>query len=193
MRLNLYDFNLNRIAIIGSHFVSCLWNEGYNTVGDFVLELQATDEYKRKVNPDCYVGRDDRKTLVVIKSVEVRGGKIIATGKQAARVLDDVAFIGTIPNGVLIDTAIKNAYNNSIKYPHLRFADTNVGVKTTSQISNASLLSVAEELCQETDVGFRVVKDADEMLMEFYQPTENPNLIFSEKYVWFYFYNRRKK
>ena len=46
-----------------------MWSEGYNTTQPFTLELLATAEYKQKVKPDCYVGRDDRKTLMVIKTV----------------------------------------------------------------------------------------------------------------------------
>ena len=64
MNLSLYDPQLNRISIIESRFVSCMWSEGYNTTQPFTLELQATAEYKQKVKPDCYVGRDDRKTLM---------------------------------------------------------------------------------------------------------------------------------
>ena len=41
MRLNLYDKDLNRIAVIGSQYVSCLWSEGYNTTQPFTMELQA--------------------------------------------------------------------------------------------------------------------------------------------------------
>lgn len=99
MNLNLYNEDLQRISIIGTNFVSCLWAEGYNTTEDFTLEVQATKEYKSKLKPDCYVGRDDRKTLMVIKSIETAGNKIVATGKQATRILDDVAFVGTLPEG----------------------------------------------------------------------------------------------
>ena len=53
---------------------------------------------------------------MVIKTVEFRDGRIIASGKQATAVLDDVAMIGTIQAGVNIDTAIKNAYNDSAKF-----------------------------------------------------------------------------
>lgn len=60
LSLNLYDRDMNRISIIGGRFVSCMWSEGYNTVQPFTMELMATDEYKKKVKEDCYVGRDDR-------------------------------------------------------------------------------------------------------------------------------------
>ena len=82
MKLNLYNKNLKRIAVIESRYVSCMWSEGYNSTQPFTMELQASDEYKQKVQPDCYVGRDDRKTMMVIKTVKVKDGVLKGGGKQ---------------------------------------------------------------------------------------------------------------
>ena len=182
MNLNLYDEDLNRIAIIGNRFVSCLWSEGYNTVQPFTLELQETDEYRKKVRPDCYVGRDDRKTLMVLKTVKCEGGKIVATGAQAARVLDDVAFIGTIQSGSLIDAAICTAYENSNKRHKVAFADSSLGVAYGSQISNKSILALCKTMCQSGDVGFRAVREGGQVQVQFYRPVQNPNLVYSETF-----------
>ena len=181
MNLNLYDHDLNRIATIGNRFVSCLWSEGYNTTQDFCLELVETEEYKRKVRPDCYVGRTDRPTLMVIKTVVVRGGHIIATGKEAKRVMYDVAFVGTISSGSPVDTAVKNAYNKSNQYHKLTIADSDLGVAYNYQISHKSILELCETMGQDTDVGFRSVRDDDQISVEFYQPALNPNLILSRE------------
>ena len=182
MNLDLYDKDLNRIAIIGEQYISCLWSEGYNTIENFSLELVETEEYRKKVRSDCYVGRADRKTLMIIKTVEITNGKIVASGKQAGRVLDDVAFIGTIASGSMIDTSIKNAYNSSNKYNKLEFADTNLGVKYQIQISNKSILELCTTMCQSSDVGFKVTKDNGSLLASFYKPLRKSNLVFSEKF-----------
>lgn len=182
MNLDLYDKDLNRIAIIGEQYISCLWSEGYNTIENFSLELVETEEYRKKVRSDCYVGRADRKTLMIIKTVEITNGKIVASGKQAGRVLDDVAFIGTIASGSMIDTSIKNAYNSSYKYNKLEFADTKLGVKYQSQISNKSILELCTTMCQSSDVGFKVTKDNGSLLASFYKPVRKSNLVFSEKF-----------
>ncbi len=182
MNLNLYDENLNRIAIIENRFVSVLWSEGYNTMQSFTLEVQATDEYKDKFKPDRYVGRSDRDTLMVIKTVEVNGNTLVASGKQATRVLDDVAFIGTIESGGLIDKSVVSAYNGSSKFPLLEFENTNLGIKYGHQISHKSFRELCETMAQDTDVGFRVIKRDKTMIAEFYKPEINPNLVFSEKY-----------
>lgn len=182
MNLNLYDQDLNRIAIIGNRFVSCLWSEGYNTVQPFTLELQETDEYRKKVRPECYVGRDDRKTLMVLKTVKYEGGKIVATGAQAARVLDDVAFIGTIQSGSEIDTEIIAAYESSTRYHNVAFADSALGVTCGSQISNKSILTLCKTMCQSGDVGFRAVREGGQVQVQFYKPVQNPNLVYSESF-----------
>ena len=181
MNLSLYDKDLNRIAVIGGQFVSCLWSEGYNSTEPFCLELIQTDEYKKKVRPDYYVGRSDRKTVMVIKSVEFNNGRIIASGKQATRVLDDVACIGTISSGNVIDTQVKYYYDTgSSKYRKLEFADTSLGVKANHQISNKSFLEICNSLCEDTDLGIKVERSGSGLVASFYKPAENENLIFSE-------------
>lgn len=182
MNLNLYDQDLNRIAIIGSRFVSCLWAEGYNTVQPFTLELQETEEYRMKIRPDCYIGRDDRRTLMVIKTVQVMDKRIVASGFQVPRVLDDSAFVGTIPSGSHVDTSIRNAYEGSTKYHLVEFADSDLQVTYGSQISHKSILTLCTTMCQSTDMGFRAVRNQKQILVEFYKPEINPNLVFSERF-----------
>lgn len=182
MRLNLYDTELNRIAIIDERFVSCFWSEGYNTVEDFSLELQATDEYRKKVRPDFYVGRTDRKTLMVIKTVEILDDRIIATGKQAARVLDDVPFVGTISSGSSIPKAVSAAYLASMQFPHVVVSSDGPDIKFSNQISHKSFMELCRIMCQSEDVGFRTVKRGSDLVVEFYMPEANPNLVFSERY-----------
>ncbi len=182
MNLNLYNENLERVAAIENHYISCLWAEGYNTVENFSLELIATDEYKKKVKADCFVGRTDRKTLMVIKSVETKNGHIVATGKQAQRVLEDVAFVGSIEPGTNIDTAVQNAYNNSTKIPSLEFVESEIEQTYGEHIGSQSVLSVCTTVCQETDVGFKIERNGNAMNLSLYQPAPKENLVFSERF-----------
>lgn len=182
MKLNLYDEQMNRIAIIGGRFISCLWSEGYNTTQSFTVELLATEENKKKVKPDCYLGRDDRKTLMVVKTVLAQNGRITASGKQAARCLDDVPFIGTIEAGANIAQSVKDAYDASDKFAGIEFAAPTLDVTYSHQISNKSILTLCETMGQEGDVGFRVVRSSAGAVAEFYCPEENPNLVFSERF-----------
>ena len=182
MKLNLYDRNLKRIAVIESRYVSCMWSEGYNSTQPFTMELQASDEYKQKVQPDCYVGRDDRKTMMVIKTVKVKDGRIVASGKQAQRCLDDVAFEGTIPAGMLLGDSIKGAYDASSGYERFEFAPSDLPVVYDHQISNKTILELLETMCQDTDTGFRVVRANGKLRTEFYRPELNIKLKLAQKY-----------
>lgn len=175
MRINIYDKELNRVDIIESRFVSCLWAEGYNTTGSFSLELQESEAHKRNVRPGYFVGRTDRKALMVITTVEAKDGKIVAIGKTADRILQDVSFIGKIDAGSNVDTAVINAYNNSSKCVDLDFEETDLGIVYDEPIENMSILEMAQTMAQSKDVGFRVTKNGNRLLAGFYQPSsENP-------------------
>lgn len=182
MKLNLYDRDLNRIAIIGDQYVSCLWSEGYNTVENFSLEVIATDSYKKKLRPGLYVGRSDRKTLMVIKTAQVIGDKIVCSGKQAAQVLDDVAFIGAIPAGSVVASSIKTAYDGSTGYLNVGVAGSGIDATYPEQITNKSILELCTTMCQGADIGFRAVRGEGGIVIEFYQPELNENLKFSERF-----------
>lgn len=182
MKLNLYDTQLKRIAILEARYVSCMWSEGYNTTQPFTMELQETEEYKKKVRPDCYVGRDDRKTLMVIKTVKSKDGRIVATGKQATRCLGDVAFEGTIRAGENLPGAIKAAYDASHGYENFVVAESDLNVTYDHQISNKDILILCETMCQETDTGFRVVRRGGKLTLQFYRPEAKPELVLAKHY-----------
>lgn len=181
MKINIYDSNLKRVSIVGDQFISCLWSEGYNTTEPFTLELRDVKEYRKAVKVDHYVGRSDRKALMVIKTVEISNGKIIASGRQAQRVLNDVAFVGTIPENSKIDNAIVSAYNGSRGYPNVYFRETDLGARYDAQISNKSILELCETMSQHADIGFRSFKDEDGIAVEFYKPQEE-RVVFSKAF-----------
>ena len=182
MRLNIYDKDLNRICIVGDNYISCLWNEGYNSVEPFTLELNSIDEYRQKIKEDFYVGRSDRPTLMVIKDIVFNKDTIVVSGKQATRVLDDVAFIGTIAEGGRIDENIKSAYNSSNRYYNLLIEDSNLDETYDHQISNKSMLELCQIMCEDRDMGFKVVKREKKCLLQLYKPVKKENLVFSEKF-----------
>ena len=182
MKLNLYDRSLKRIAVVESRYVSCMWSEGYNSTQPFTMELQASEEFKKKVQPDCYVGRDDRKTMMVIKTVKVKDGRIVASGKQAQRCLDDVAFEGTIQAGSNVPSAIKSAYDRSHGYENFEVAASGLNVDYDHQISNKSIMLLLETMCQDTDTGFRVVRADKKLRVEFYRPEINHKLKLAQSY-----------
>lgn len=174
MKINIYDENLNLVAPIGENYVSCLWAEGYNTVEPFTLELPATETYKKKIKTDMYVKRVDRENVMVIKTIQEQGNKLILSGKQASRVLDDVAFVGTINDNSVIDTALARAYNNSSKYPSVEFVESGLIDRYGHQISHKSMLELCQNMCQSADIGFKAVKTDKKITVSLYKPDNIP-------------------
>lgn len=182
MKINIYDQNLNRVAIIGTVYVSCFWSEGYNTTESFTLELRDREDYRKNIKEDYYVGREDRKTLMVIKNIQITSGKMIVSGKQATRVLDDVSFIGTIKANSEVDKEVKKVYDLTDGYANVSFDETSLGVKYGGQLSHKSFLNLCTTMASETDLGFRAIRKNGVVLMQFYNPEERADLVFKKEY-----------
>ena len=182
MNIKIYDEKMNLTAIIGGRFVSCLWSEGYNTVQPFTLELQDTESVRGKIRQDGFVTRDDRKTAMVIRSVNFSDGKIVISGKEEKQLIDDTVFIGTISEGAMLDDALYHAYSESNPVPLVSVRKSGIDIKTASQMSNKTMLELYTQFCKETEVGFRGVKSDGGIAVELYKPEPNPNLIFSQKF-----------
>jgi hypothetical protein len=174
MRINIYNQNFELVANIGESFVSCLWSEGYNTVESFTLELIATERYKKKIKTDMYVKRIDRDNVMVIKSIQQQGNKLIISGKQATRVFDDVVFVGSLPKNSVIDTAVLEAYNKSNGYPNTEYASSELNDKYGHQISNKTILELLEVMCQAKNIGFKAFKKNNKLNFGLYKPDNAP-------------------
>jgi hypothetical protein len=181
MKINIYDTELNRTAIVGEHFVSCYWVEGFNTTGQFTLELQDQDQYRKAIKEDYFVGRTDRDTLMIVTAVEIKNGKIIASGKTADKALNDSAMMGTIKADNSIDKTVKTMYNNSVKVPSMEYADTDLDISANMQISNRDFQTVSLELAQKNSIGFKVRKNGNTAEAVFYLPSTK-NAVFATKY-----------
>lgn len=179
MKINIYDENLNLVVPIGENYVSCLWAEGYNTVEPFTLELIATETYKKKIKTDMYVKRLDRENVMVIKTIQQQGNKLVISGKQAIRVFEDVAFVGTINENEVIDTALSNAYNKSSYCSNVDFIKSGLQDVYEHQISNKSMLELCLDMCQSKDIGFKSVKVNKTINISLYKPNNTP-VKFSE-------------
>lgn len=178
MNINIYDFMLFPVANIGENFVSLFWEECYNDVGNFTLELVATDKLRKTITRDMYVERSDRKNVMVIKTVQDTGAMLVLSGKQATRVLDDVPFLATIKMGQNIETTIYDEYEK-INFPATHFVKNGLSLKADFQTSNKSFLEVITKYGKLSEFGFLAYRDKNKILFELHQP-ENSSVIFSE-------------
>ena len=184
MKLNLYDENLKRIAAIEDRFVSCFWSEGYNTLESFVVELQDTEEYRKKVRPGCFVGRSDRNTVMVITTVEIKNGRISASGFPATRLLKDVSALDA-PAHRSVAFKIYQAYESSESKNPLLIVKSPEEVDpgtVYADVSHDNMLELCETVCQGDEVGFKVTKEGTQLVLSIYRPEENAKLVYSENY-----------
>lgn len=179
MKINLYNADMVKIADVGDRFISCLWREDYNDDGAFSLELQATEEYVKIITPDCYAKRQDRPGVMVIRAANSSGGRIVLSGKSAASLLDDVAFVGATAADSVISTALKNAYDASTGYRSIAFADSTLTDTYGDIAENKSIYEMQRSMCKAADMGFRSVKSTNGIEVQLYKPGVNPNARFS--------------
>lgn len=180
---NIYDKTLTRIGEIDT-FISLVWEEGYNTLGSFQLELQEKSGLLDLVKVGNYVGMSDKKTLMLIKSVNVLSGKIIANGFPVTVILRD-RVSNEIVNNENAEGAMLRLVTGIKPWGGLESGEPS-GVEDvfTRQYSGGTVLSYCETIAQEVDAGFTVEHDRKNKRMVFkvYKPTDNRNLVFAAKF-----------
>ena len=180
---NVYDKNLNRIGVVET-WVSLLWSEGYNTIGEFCIEVQQTEELARLLKVGNYVGRSDFKTLCLIRSIEVKDNEIVANGHPAANILSERVSTEVI-NNQNAEEALRNLVANMNEWNCVSLGNV-AGFEDVfeRQISDKTLAKYCEEICAEFDMGFilRHDKTNKKLLFEVYRPEINKNLKYATKF-----------
>lgn len=180
---NVYDENLNRIGAIET-WISLLWNEGYNTQGDFCIEVQQTKEVAKLLKIGNYVGRGDFKTLCLIRSIEVKDHVITANGHTAINILKERVST-TVINNQNAETAMRSLIAEMNPWQGVELGNlAGFTDKFKRQISDKSILEYCEEISAELDMGFtfRHDKANKKLLFEVYKPEVDKNLKFATKF-----------
>lgn len=182
MKINVYNEKMERVLILDENFISCLWSEEYNGVGRFTVEVVATNEIRKKVKTDFFVGRPDRTSVMVIKSIEDKNSTIELSGFSAVYLLNDVGFAGTIAAENPIGKAIKAAYDSSNRISYLSVVDDGETPDLLNPITRGQLLDSTLSACEESDLGIRSVMSKSSIEIHFFKPDEQNTLVFSEMY-----------
>ena len=180
---NVYDKDLNRVGTIET-WVSLLWQEGYNTVGTFLIECQQTKEVAKLLKVGNYIGRGDFKTLCLIRSVEVRDRLIVANGHPAVNILGERVSTMVIDNQNA-EEAMRSLVTNMSPWECVQVGElAGISEKFERQISDKTILQYCEEIAEEIDAGFRFRFDKanKKLLFEVYKPVKNENLVFATKF-----------
>lgn len=92
MDLYLLDENRKPIAIVDS-YISLVWTERYQDIGDFELDVKANDWSMNDFKPGRYLAKSDSDDTMIINSRELswdaeEGNCIVIAGKSITSILD---------------------------------------------------------------------------------------------------------
>ena len=180
-RIDVYDIGLNRIGMLLS-WISLLWEEQYNTLGSFQLEVQKTDENARLLRPWTYYKIDTSDCPMISTYVELRDNKIVLRGFPATYILQKRISTEVIAYKNA-ESALMGLVGGMTSWENFGVGESKgITARFNKQISDKSILEYCQEIGQETDMGFYVRKQGKQLLFECYKPELNENLKMAERY-----------
>lgn len=181
MKLNLYDDNLNRLAIV-ENFVSLLWTVNYNAVGSFTLEM-VNSTLSAKFKPWYFLTSDFDDHVMIVTGIDSDDGTTTITGATAEYILNYRASDQVISNAKG-ETAIYGLIAKMDQWEHFSASTTTNtdNIVYNAQISDMQLLEYVENIAQGCDMGFKTVKDGKNLVFTCYKPPENANGKYSALY-----------
>ena len=183
--ISVYTPDLKLVGRIES-WLSLVWPERYNVysgVQGAQLELYDSTELQALCRPDRYLWLTGSGHIMRICSAQKSDHKLVICCKDAACILDERASTKTLSSFALEDTL--RGLVEKMDWPGLALGDA-AGITETydGEVKPSSLLDVAEQVCQEHDIGFRVRFDPDarKLLFELYRPKLDPNARYAPQY-----------
>lgn len=184
--LCVYSADLQLLGRIET-WVSLVWPERYNVysgVQGAQLELQDSTRLQALCRPDRYLWLTGSDRIMRIVSAQKADHKLVISCKDVACILAERVCTRTL-TGFAAETTLRELVSAMQPWPHLALgsaaglADTYAG-----EIQPGSLLTVAEQVCQELDIGFRVrfVPGEKQLLFELYRPKLDPNARYAPQY-----------
>lgn len=182
----VYDADLQQLGLI-EHWVSLTWPERYNVysgVQGAQLELQASTSLQALCRPDRYLWLTGSDRIMRICSAQKADHKLVISTRDAACILAERVCANTL-TGFAVETQLRNLVSGMAPWPRLvlgsaaGLADTYAG-----EVKPGTLLAVAEQVCQDLDIGFRVrfVPAEQQLLFELYRPKLDPNARYAPQY-----------
>lgn len=196
MELYILDSLLRRTAVI-DRFESMIWTERYSAWGDFELVIFSTLESRTLFQTGTRLAMSDSYRVMTVEFVEnavdSEGRQLLTVkGRSLEALLDDrtarntFADLATTPKWVLTGTpgAIARQIFNEICRTNVNFADDEIPFLqpgsifppsniaepdeiVTIELSLSSVYEAIKELCDNYDLGFRLVRNFDESELFF--------------------------
>ena len=168
-------------------WVSLVWPERYNTyknVQGAQLELHESTSLQALCRPDRYLWLAGSEHLMRICSAQTSDHRLVVSARDAAYILDERSSLQTLKN-FSAETTLRQLVTAMEPWPGVELGDLAEITDTyTGEAAPGSLLDVAEQVCQELDIGFRVRFDQPEakLLFELFRPKLDPNARYAPQY-----------
>lgn len=204
MFFSVLNYKFEQVSLI-DYFESAIWTDRYDDYGDFELYVPATDKVLQTFPEDYFLHYNRSDRLMVIENIELKtsvddGDHFIISGSSMERLLNRrTIWRQTDINGNLQDSVERLLNENVIKpsdsarkinkFIFDKSTDPNVTKwKVTHQFTGDYLLDAIKTLCEEHDIGFKLIPNLDTGEMHFslyyganrsYDQVDNPYILFS--------------
>lgn len=194
--LYLLDEELNRIHIIDT-YLSVIWSNRYNTVGDCELVISASIENLNKIKESKYIERSDDDMACEIDKIELKtdeenGNQLIITGTDVKNILyqriveKQTNFNGSVEDYIrtLIEDSIVNPTNPDRKIENFILGDRKGFTESIKQQATYSNVGEKiEDLCKQLGWGFKItIKDKKFVFLLFKGKDKTEYISFSPEY-----------
>lgn len=181
--ITVYDGSLTKIGLIET-WISLVWDEEYGGEGTYQIEIFDSDKSAKLIKEGYFYAIRESETLAAIRSVTVRGGKIIGYGTMASGLLKDrVTTRRTM--GENAEDAMHTAVLEMTAHPLIENGEKKgIADVFAPEIEDMDVLEYCRTISRETDVGFRLRHDKEKkkLVFECSKPEANPNARYAAAY-----------
>lgn len=202
MDLWIYSENFKLQGIVDTAS-SIIWANRFRQCGDFEIYIPASKEVLSLLQVDRIVARQDSEMAGIIEKVELtsdeeNGDYITATGRCMRSIFDRRIIWDQTRLDSKLEYALRRLVTEAFispviearKYDKITLAESHGYTETVrAQYTGTNLLEAIEELCAAKNYGFKVLLQDGMLVVDFYKgvdrsagQSENPRVIFSEKY-----------
>lgn len=188
MHFDIFDpITLRRVGYVPT-WHSARWEDTYNTMGEFTLEVLDTDDNRALLQLGCWVRKSDADSLMRIcsRSNANQGGYLVVSGFSAAWILSKRASTAIV-KGENAEAAMRRLVQQMQPWPNLYLGPA-VGFDTIfdSQISGDTVFNYCATIGAACDLGFKIVLAQDSggayLRFDVYRPAQDKNRVYSRAF-----------